>query len=56
MIVFDKYGFFLYKLNLKYKRVFFNIFFEDFLYVFMVKFVFLRMLWNFEVGMDFKLL
>lgn len=48
---------FSYKLNLKYKRISFNtsIFFEDLLHALTVKSVFLRMLWNSEVGMDLKL-
>lgn len=46
---------FSYKMILKYKRAPFNIFFEDLLHALTVKSVFLRMLWNSEVGMDLKL-
>lgn len=46
---------FSYKLNLKYKMISFNIFFDDLLHALTVKSVFFRMLWNSEVGMDLKL-
>lgn len=54
MLVSDKHGLFVYIYFKKQKEPF-RIFFKGLLQALTVKSVFLRMLWNSDVGMDLKL-